>query len=92
MCTALAGEMLGMKMIYMDGGSGAQRVISKEMVSAVRSEIYIPLIVGGGINSTDKAIDCLLAGADIVVIGNATEKNPNFISEVSIKIKSYKWI
>ena len=86
-CTALAGEMLGMKLIYLDGGSGASKVISDKMISEVKQQISLPLIVGGGINSVEKAVSCSTAGADLIVIGNATEKNPYFINEVSEAIK-----
>ena len=81
MSTALAGEMLGMKLIYMDGGSGAQRPISKEMISTVKENINIPIIVGGGIRETQQAIDACNAGADVVVVGNATEKDNSIIQK-----------
>ena len=87
-CTAMAGEMLGMKIIYMDGGSGASNVISEKMITAVKSNIDLPLIVGGGINTVEKAISCTEAGADLIVVGNATEKNPYFINEVTASIKA----
>jgi phosphoglycerol geranylgeranyltransferase len=88
-CTAMAGEMLGLKMIYMDGGSGARNPISAKMISAVRKSIDIPIIVGGGIRSADQAMKALEAGADMIVIGNGIEKNPNLLIEVSDKITDY---
>lgn len=79
-CTAMAGEMLGMSLIYLDGGSGAKNAISTEMISAVKASIDVPLIIGGGINSLEKAENALNAGADIIVIGNKIEQDPNFIN------------
>lgn len=81
-CTAMAGEMLGMKTLYMDAGSGARRPIREEMIAAVASHVSIPLIVGGGITTPDKAHRNCLAGADIVVVGNAIEKDPSLIREI----------
>jgi putative glycerol-1-phosphate prenyltransferase len=75
-CTAMAGEMLGLQVIYMDGGSGAQHPITPEMVYAVSGGINIPLIVGGGIRDKSTALQILNAGADIIVVGNALEHNP----------------
>lgn len=88
-CTALAGTMLGLQLIYMDAGSGAEKEISPRMISTVRKAIDTPLIVGGGINTTAKAIAALQAGADMIVIGNALEKNPDLLIEISDKV--YDW-
>jgi putative glycerol-1-phosphate prenyltransferase len=88
-CTALAGEMLGLRLVYLDAGSGAEREISAKMISAVRKAVSVPLIVGGGINTSRKAITALEAGADLIVIGNALEKDPNLLTEISDKI--YDW-
>ncbi len=82
-CTALAGEFLGLKLIYMDGGSGAEKPISKSMIKAVCATIDVPLIVGGGINSVEKAKNALEAGADIIVVGNALEKSPELLKEIA---------
>ena len=82
-CTAMAGEMLGLKLLYMDAGSGAESPISKKMISAVRASCSLPLIAGGGINTAQKAMDALAAGADMIVIGNGIEKRPELLSEVS---------
>lgn len=81
--TAMAGEMLGLQAIYMDAGSGAPEIISPRMISVVRKNINIPLIVGGGINTIDKARKVLDAGANVIVIGNAIEKNPDLMIGVS---------
>ena len=86
MCTAMAGEMLGMKLIYMDAGSGAQTPITEAMISAVAASIDIPLIVGGGITDPEKAYLNCKAGANMIVIGNAIEKDPSLIKEMSAAI------
>jgi phosphoglycerol geranylgeranyltransferase len=88
-CTALAGEMLGLKLIYLDAGSGAEREINARMITSVRKAVNVPLIVGGGINTSQKALNALEAGADLLVIGNALEKNPNLLIEISDKV--YDW-
>jgi putative glycerol-1-phosphate prenyltransferase len=87
-CTAMAGEMLGLKLIYMDAGSGAQRAIPIAMISQVAKYVQIPIIVGGGITTAEKAKENCLAGADIIVVGNAVEKDPALISEIAQAIHS----
>jgi phosphoglycerol geranylgeranyltransferase len=87
-CTAMAGEMLGLKLIYMDAGSGAQRAIPTAMIQQVAKYIQIPLIIGGGITSAEKAKENCIAGADIIVVGNAVEKDPALISEIAAAIHS----
>ena len=79
MCTAMAGEMLGMKIIYMDAGSGAKRPITESMIERVAQSISIPLIVGGGITDPEKAYLNCKAGADLIVVGNAIEKDASLI-------------
>ena len=86
--TAIAGEYLGMKLIYMDGGSGAEKPIEIDMIKQVSNQINIPLIVGGGICNAQKAIDNCNAGADLIVVGNAIEKNANLILEISKAVHS----
>jgi putative glycerol-1-phosphate prenyltransferase len=81
--------MLGLQLIYLDAGSGAERAISPRMIAAVRKTIQLPLIVGGGINSSDKAQAALEAGADMIVIGNALEKDPDLLTEISEQV--YAW-
>jgi putative glycerol-1-phosphate prenyltransferase len=88
MCTAMAGEMLGMKLIYMDAGSGAKKPISESIIESVSSCIQIPLIIGGGIISPEKAYLNCKAGADVIVVGNAIEKDPQLIVEMSLAIHS----
>lgn len=82
-CTAMAGELLGLKLIYMDAGSGAKNPISSSMIEAVQTAIDIPLIVGGGIRTAEKALENINAGADVIVVGNAIEKNPTLIEEIA---------
>jgi phosphoglycerol geranylgeranyltransferase len=88
-CTAMAGEMLGLQSIYMDAGSGADKEISVKMIATVRKSINVPLIIGGGINTSQKAYNALEAGADMIVIGNALEKKPELLIEISEKV--YEW-
>jgi phosphoglycerol geranylgeranyltransferase len=88
MCTAMAGEMLGMKLIYMDAGSGAKRAITETMIQKVSSCIDVPLIVGGGITTAEKAYLNCKAGADVIVVGNAIEKDANLIKEMAAAIHS----
>ena len=90
MATAMAGEMLGHKMIYMDAGSGAKTPISTDMISAVSGAIDIPLVIGGGISDPQKAFDNVKAGADVVVVGNAIEKDPSLIVDLSAAVHSYQ--
>jgi phosphoglycerol geranylgeranyltransferase len=88
LCTAMASEMLGMKLIYMDAGSGAKRAITESMIAMVSANIEIPLIVGGGITDPEKAYRNCKAGADVIVIGNAIEKDPALIKEMATAVHS----
>ncbi|MCK5103546.1 MAG: geranylgeranylglyceryl/heptaprenylglyceryl phosphate synthase [Cyclobacteriaceae bacterium] len=82
-CTAIAGEMLGMKLIYLDAGSGAKEEVPQDMIAQVKKSINIPLIVGGGIDTTAKANIAYQSGADMIVLGTSVEKNVAFVSEVA---------
>jgi putative glycerol-1-phosphate prenyltransferase len=86
LCTAMAGEMLGKQLIYMDAGSGAQRAISEAMIETVAQNIEVPLIIGGGIREAEKAYRNCKAGADVIVVGNAIEKDPTLIREMAAAI------
>ena len=88
MCTAMAGEMLGMKLIYMDAGSGARRPITETMIESVAKNIDVPLIIGGGITDPEKAYLNCKAGADVIVVGNAIEKDASLIMEMSKAVHS----
>ncbi len=69
----IATELFGMEFLYLEAGSGAPEPVPIEMIKAVRQSIRIPLIVGGGITSSDKASSVAKAGADIVVTGTLVE-------------------
>src|SRR3984957_14429154 len=88
LCTAMAGEMLGMKLIYMDAGSGARHPIREEMIACVASNIDIPLFVGNDIRHPEKAYLNCKAGADVIVVGNAIEKDAMLIKEMADAVHS----
>lgn len=79
MCTAMAGEMLGLKLIYLEGGSGAVNPVSDSMISKVRQMIDIPLIVGGGISTPEMAAAKARAGADVICVGTRFEEEPELL-------------
>lgn len=87
-CTAMAGEMLGMSLIYMDAGSGAKRAITESMIEKVSKAIEVPLIIGGGITDPEKAFLNCKAGADVIVVGNAIEKDASLIIEMAAAVHS----
>jgi putative glycerol-1-phosphate prenyltransferase len=84
----MAGEMLGMKLIYMDAGSGARYPIREDMISRVAGSIEVPLVIGGGIRDPEKAYRNCKAGADLIVVGNAIEKDPALIREMAAAVHS----
>ena len=88
-CTAMAAEMLGLKMIFMDAGSGAITPVPSEMIASVRSAVSVPIIVGGGIRSAGKVHENLNAGADLIVIGNAFEDDPSLLIDISATIHEH---
>ena len=88
-CTAMAGEMLGLKTIFMDAGSGAERTIPEEMISFVKQSIDIPLIIGGGIKTKEKLHSIVKAGADVVVVGNRFEEDPDLIIEFAETVAAF---
>ena len=88
--TAIAGQLLGKQLIYLEAGSGAKTPISAEIIRAVRAQLSVPLIVGGGITTPEAMLRAFDAGADVVVIGNHFEQNPDEIDEfVRIKQERY---
>ncbi len=89
-CTALAGEMLGLKLLYLDGGSGARTPVPASMIRAVREKVSLPLFVGGGLRSPEAAHMAVSAGADLVVVGNVLEKNPGLLTDISSAVHSVK--
>jgi len=82
-CTALAGEMLGLRNIYLEAGSGAKTPVPLTTIQAVRATISIPLIVGGGIKTPEQAKAICTAGADIIVVGSAIEQDINLIQSMA---------
>lgn len=82
-CTALAAEMIGMKLTYLDGGSGAENPVSRKTIQAVAQAVSSPLIVGGGLRTIEDVHAAFNAGADVAVIGNAIEENPDFVLELA---------
>jgi len=79
--TAMAGEMLGMKAIYLEAGSGAAQTVGLDMIQAIRKNISLPLLVGGGINSVESAREVYKAGADMIVVGTALENQPGLVRD-----------
>lgn len=82
-CTAMAGEMLGMKLIYMDAGSGATNPVPAAMIASVKESVGLPLIIGGGITKPALAKAAFEAGADVVVVGNAIERDTGLIAAIA---------
>ncbi len=81
--TALAGEMLGLKCMYLDGGSGAEKPVSYKMIRAVSECVRAPLIVGGGIRDEHQATSAYEAGADLIVIGTVFEEEPELLFAIA---------
>ncbi len=80
--TALAGEQLGLKAIYLEAGSGAKEPVPTNLISQVRSSIQLPIIVGGGLHTPQQILEVRNAGANMVVVGNAVEENPDLLCEL----------
>ncbi|HXS37763.1 MAG TPA: geranylgeranylglyceryl/heptaprenylglyceryl phosphate synthase [Flavipsychrobacter sp.] len=83
LCTAWAGEMQGKHILYMDAGSGAKTPITDEMISKVSSHTTIPLFIGGGIHTPEKVYANCKAGTNMIVVGNAIERDPGLIRELA---------
>lgn len=81
--TALAGELLGKQLIYLEAGSGAKKTLNPVIIKDVKKQISIPLIIGGGIDSVEKAKNILNCNPDYMVIGNALEKSPDLLIEIN---------
>ncbi len=82
-CTAMAGEMLGLQLIYLDAGSGARHSVKPEMIEAVSRAVEVPIVIGGGIRTPESAQVAAKAGADLIIVGNAIEKNPGLLAEMT---------
>jgi putative glycerol-1-phosphate prenyltransferase len=85
--TAIAAELLGFKTIYLEAGSGAKKTVNTLLIKKVKQHISIPLIVGGGIDSVSKARQSIISGADILVVGNALEKDIHLLTQLSSLFK-----
>ncbi len=81
--TAIAGEMLGLKAIYLEAGSGATQHVTPKVAANIKHNISIPLIVGGGIRTPQQAESLFTAGADVLVIGTAAEQNPEILLDLA---------
>jgi putative glycerol-1-phosphate prenyltransferase len=83
--TALAAQMMGMKLVYLEGGSGARKPVPAEMVTAVAEACDVPVMVGGGLRSPSEVEARVRAGARFVVIGNAIERrrDEKYLSELA---------
>jgi phosphoglycerol geranylgeranyltransferase len=79
--TALAGEMLGLNMIYLEAGSGAITPVPHNIISEVRKNITIPLAVGGGIKSREDILLAFKNGANLIILGNGCENDPALLAE-----------
>jgi phosphoglycerol geranylgeranyltransferase len=79
--TAIAGEMLGLEMIYLEAGSGASKPIPLSVIEAVRENISVPLAVGGGIRNKNEIEAVFRSGANLIILGNGCEKNPELLAE-----------
>ncbi len=90
--TALAGQYLGMKLIYLEAGSGALQPVSTEIVKRTSYELDLPLIVGGGLRTPAVASAALSAGADLIVVGNILEKDPALITALTKMVADHNKI
>lgn len=80
--TAIASEMIGLKLLYLEAGSGAANKVNSKIITSVKRNISLPIIVGGGIDSLTKVKEVIKSGADVVVIGNALEKNLSLLEDI----------
>ncbi len=89
-CTAMAGEMLGHKITYLDAGSGAKQPVSERMIAEIAKTVESPIVVGGGIRTPERAQANVKAGADVVVVGNLLEKDPSLMLEMAEAVHAVK--
>lgn len=87
-CTAMAGEMLGLRSLYVDAGSGAEKPVPQKIISSIVRSTDIPLIIGGGLNSKARIGLAFEAGADMVVIGTAIEKEAAFLEQAAEQVQA----
>ena len=88
--TALAGQLMGQRLTYLDAGSGALEPVSENVIQFLRSRLKTPIIVGGGIQRTETMEQLAAAGANILVIGNKIEENIDFLLDIKSFIKDHK--
>ncbi|MGC6432808.1 MAG: geranylgeranylglyceryl/heptaprenylglyceryl phosphate synthase [Crocinitomicaceae bacterium] len=88
-CTAMAGEMLGLSLMYMDAGSGALHPIPPQIIGAVKKYTNCPVIVGGGIRTKEQAFEACQGGADVIVVGNAIEKDESLMELMAKTVHSF---
>jgi putative glycerol-1-phosphate prenyltransferase len=88
--TALAGQLLGMKMIYLEAGSGASEPVPAGLVKVVRENITIPLAVGGGLRNKKSIEETFNAGANLIILGNGCEKDPSLLADACKIRDSYR--
>ena len=82
--TAITAELLGFKLIYLEAGSGSTNPISSALVKQIKLKTSLPILVGGGIDSINKAKQAISSGANIIVVGNALEKNISLLNKISL--------
>ncbi len=82
--TSIAGVLMGHELVYLDAGSGAMNPVSTDWIKALRAEIRNPIIVGGGIRTVEQISRFFDSGANLVVVGNHVESNPEFIRELAL--------
>ena len=85
---ALAGQYLGMKLIYLEAGSGAKKPVPDQIIHSVKKQVTVPIIVGGGIRSPEVARKKVAAGAQFVVTGNVIEQDPSLMAAFADAIHS----
>jgi phosphoglycerol geranylgeranyltransferase len=81
--TAIAAEQLGFKVLYLEAGSGAKKRITHSLIKQIKQQVSLPVIVGGGIDTPMKVKEAIRAGANMIVVGNALEKNVYLLAEIS---------
>jgi putative glycerol-1-phosphate prenyltransferase len=86
--TALAGELLGHRLIYLESGSGANQPAYSELIGEVKKQVSLPLVVGGGLKTPDDLKNLCQTGADMVVVGNALEQNPDMLTDMTAALRS----
>ncbi|MCA6365256.1 MAG: geranylgeranylglyceryl/heptaprenylglyceryl phosphate synthase [Bacteroidetes bacterium] len=85
-CTAMAGEQLGLSLLYLEAGSGADAPVPADVIKAVSSSTTIPLLTGGGIRTPEQAAQSCAAGADVIVVGNILEDSPHLLKSISLSV------